>query len=55
MRRRSIFQFLFLIGTAVAGLLAFIQHTEWVAMATIMTSSITAWMEFHGTEAKIAR
>ena len=43
------------IGALTGTFLAFLNADEWTAVATAVTSGVTAWVAYHGTRGKISR
>ena len=46
---------LLVLGTLVNALLAFIGQVPWVALVTVISSGVTSWSEFAGSEKKLER
>jgi hypothetical protein len=54
-RTRNIAQTLIVSGAVGTGILAYAQQSRYATIISIITSSITAYLEFHGTNRKISR
>ena len=54
-RNRTIVHMLLVLGTLVNALLAFIGQVPWVALVTVISSGVTSWSEFAGSEKKLER
>ena len=54
-RTRNICQLLLITGTLSSSVLAFFTLAQWAAVVAIFVSSVTAFLEFSGTNAKLGR
>jgi hypothetical protein len=54
-RTRNIAQTFIVSGSIGTGLVAFFQQTKYAVLISIVISSVTAYLEFHGTNIKISR
>jgi hypothetical protein len=52
---RTVSQYLLLFGTFAAMVLAFLDISAWAAVPTALTTALTAWTEFSGTDKKLNR
>ena len=52
---RNISQILLVCGSLMTSILSFLNLTPWAALVVIITASITAYLEFNGTNGKIIR
>ena len=54
-RTKGVAQMLMVFGSIMVVLLSMLDTAAWASAVTIITSSISAWLEFSGTNAKIER
>jgi len=54
-RKVTVGTVILLVGALTGTFLAFLDADEWTAVATAVTSGVTAWMAFTGTKGKISR
>ena len=54
-RLRTAGQLLIFLGGLTGTFLAFINESPWTAIATVTSSALGSWLEFHGTAKKLVR